>query len=95
MQVKVYKIMFTTPSGGHWFLHIKPYASNWEKYSLYSKEEADKADSYASAAVAELFIGEFRKQHPNWVYASRPGRGMRVKYERLTAHVVEFIAEVL
>lgn len=98
MQIKLYKIMCTTPSGGHWFLRSEYMEGgidgDWTRYTLYSKEEADHANSYSLKGTAELAIYDFRERHPESLYASKPGRGMRVQYDRLTPQVVEFVAEV-
>ena len=98
MQVKLYKIMCTTPSGGHWFLRSEyregGIGGDWTEYTLYSTGEADRANSYSLKGAAELVIFSFREHHPKSLYAYRPGRGMRVQCDRLTLQVVEFVAEV-
>ena len=98
MQIKLYKVMCTTPAGAHWFVGSSAVdygdGSDCLRYTLYSPEAADYSDSYSLRGSAEVAAQLLRAHPPKNVYAYRPGEGLYVDYVGMSPKVVEFVAEV-
>ena len=109
MQVKLYKIMGVTPSGGHWFLAAEEFlggiGGDWTDYTLFAKDKIDMSDSYSSREDAERQLRIYKDRYlqsfsdPSrarlWAYCAHGDRrALRITGDRLTMSVVEFTAEV-